>query len=389
MRENPRIRAFFEYVTVFLVIALFASIYYYRQPQIVAGKGFGWDGLSYAKMLGWFSGAQRGGVDFPFCNRIGTPFLAFATGLSDSLLAFRVVNVSFSVIFSLTVYSIAKRSGLDTLSSLISLFLTLGPFFSPIRFVYFYPALTDPAFLAFLAISFLCLINGRYGFSFVVLVIAYPFREVSIYILPVYLVFAVYLGGGRFVFFKFIGAMIVVVVLKYFISSYFGCNGSQLNVAIQFLGDRLSNPRLFLAYFAALSMIAAPVIYIGEIPALSEIEKISISGLCVAAALAFVGGSDCTRIFYSFFPMYFVAIVSVIRKRGYVFTLFCMIGYVVSNRFGERVQEPLNYWPSGDESGYFWQFPDHARPEVSLMVLAVWGLLFFLFEKMRKFTTAS
>lgn len=40
------------------------------------------------------------------------------------------------------------------------------------------------------------------------------------------------------------------------------------------------------------------------------------------------------------------------------------------------LQQPQGQMPAGEELGLFWQLPDQARPEVGLMILAVWALLF-------------
>lgn len=61
-------------------------------------------------------------------------------------------------------------------------------------------------------------------------------------------------------------------------------------------------------------MTAAPLWFLRDISALTKIEKISLAGFFFAATLAFVGGSDTIRIFYSFFPLYFLIILRVVSK---------------------------------------------------------------------------
>lgn len=371
-----------QYFFVFTLATIFAVGYFYFQPQIIAGNGCGWDGIEYSKIFNNIVSNSNIAVSFPFCNRIGTPFLASIIGIQDIFLSFKIVNTFFAILFSLVIYAISRSVGFNFYYSMFSFFLTVGLFFSPIRFIPFYPVYTDPAFLALLAISFLFLIKHRFGLSFFFLFIAFPFREAAIYIAPVFLFFSFYLDGiKKNILYKFAFAFIGIIITKVLISYYFNCNGSQIKTAIMWAYKGLSDPQRFISFIAAISMTAAPMIYIKDIPNLSKIEKISILGFLISAALAFVGGSDSTRIFYSFFPIYFIAIISTIRAKGYIFSFVSLLGYMVVNRFGTKILEPLNYLPSKDESGLFWQFPDHARPEVAILILSIWLVLFTLFEK--------
>lgn len=351
------------------------------QPQIIAGGGFGWDGIQYAKIFSNFSSVKIDAVAFPFCNRVGTPFLAHMTSIEDVALAFKVVNSVFAVMFSIVVYAIARISGLNFYYSFFAVLLTIVPFFSPARFVPYYPVYTDPVFLVFLAVSFLFLIRNRYALSFLVLALAFPFREAAIYIAPIFLLFAIYLGGvSRFTVVGFLVAVLVMFLIRAQIQLYSGCEGAQLSTAIEWVQKRSTDPVLLVKYISAISMTAAPLFLINRNTTLTNVEKISMAGFFFAALLAFSGGSDSTRIFYSFLPIYILAIVGVIRSVGYWFSAISLLGYVLVNSFGSKILEPLNYSPNNDLSGLFWQFPDHGRPEVAICILFVWLLLFSFFR---------
>ena len=71
-----------------------------------------------------------------------------------------------------------------------------------------------------------------------------------------------------------------------------------------------------------------------------------------------------------------------IRSQGYLFSIFCIAAYFITNRITRVILEPLNQWPAMDQSGYFFQFADHARPEVSMMMLSIWMILFVLYNKL-------
>ncbi len=374
----------FEYFFVSLIILLFGTIYLFFQPQIIAGNGYGWDGIHYAEMFKNITNNNNSIIGFPFCNRIGTPLIASFLQINDISLSFKIVNTFFSFIFSVTIYVISRYVGFNIYYSLIALFLTFGLFFSPLRFTPYYPVYSDPAFLALLSIAFLFLIKNKYGLSFFMLFLAYPFREATIYVLPVFLIFAIYLEGiNKKTLIKFSISLIGVLLTKIIIINYMDCNGSQLKTALVWLYKGLSNPERFISVIAAISMTAAPLVYINNISNLTKIEKISMIGFLLSVIFAFFGGSDSTRIFYSFFPIYFILIIYIIRNKGYVFSLIILFGYMITNRFATKILEPFNYQPTKDEYGLFWQFPDHARPEIAILILTVWTILFMLYNKFK------
>jgi len=82
-------------------------------------------------------------------------------------------------------------------------------------------------------------------------------------------------------------------------------------------------------------MTAGPIFYSKPITAV-KMHRIYISGFIFSAGLAFLGGSDATRIFNNFFPLYFILILDVLRKNGVVFSILYLLAYAVTNRFGQK-----------------------------------------------------
>ena len=374
--------ALVECAIVALVIFVFTFAYLRLQPPISAGNRCGFDGREYVKVFQKFQGIQTEFIYFPFGSRVGTPYLAYLTGIHDAPTAFALVNLISSVIFSFTIYAIARCSGFSLYYSMLALLLTLTPFFSPLRAAAYCPVYADPPFLALISMAFLFLINNQFAASFIVLLISYFFREAALYISPLFLLAALYIRGvSKRPVLCFAIMVAGMLCAKYLLSQYAKAEGGQLKMALYWTWRGLSDPERFIAFFAAISMTAAPLLYLKDKPNFSKIESISIVGFFGSAALSFFGGSDCTRIFYSFFPLYFLAILGIIRHKGLYFSLVCMVGYFVTNRFGAKILEPFNLIPNRDESGFFWQHPDHARPEVSVMILSIWFLLFAIYEK--------
>lgn len=380
MQENQLRRSCLELMGLALVWLCFLSLYSRFQPQILAGDGFGWDGLHYAEMFKAFSGDTFTPAAFPFCNRIGTPWLAHLIGGNISS-SFKLVNIIASAWFSIVIYFTCRSLRFQIYWSLLAFFLTLVPFFAPLRFSHYYPVYTDPVFLAALATSFFFLLRQRFVPAFVFLVACLPFREAAIYIIPVYAVMSFVSDKQvKKTLLLALSAFVAAILIRAAIVQGMSCDGSQAKTAIFWAWRYVSDPQRFVSVAAALSMTAAPLAFLGRLRVFNYEHKVSLIGLVSAIILSVLGGSDTTRIFYSFFPLYFVLIVSVVRQEGFLFSIFCALGYVVTNQFPRIIQEPLNYMPSRDESGLFWQFPDHARPEVGLLILSCWAIIFWFYQ---------
>lgn len=373
----------FEYSILLALTVITLLLYGRLQPQIQFANGLGWDGVEYAKIFSAFrEHITRHDIAFPFCQRIGVPFLAAALPTSNTIVAFKIINAIAGGIFSLLIYAIGREAQLGRYYSSLAFLITLLHFFSPLRFTAYYPVYTDPLFLALSAAAFLALLKRKLLFCYALLLLAYPVREATLYIAPFFGIATFYLYGYKKEYiWQFVALMCSLLIMKLSINTLMDCHGSQFITAFSWIYRRLSDPQSFITFFAAVSLTAAPIAYLSPFGSLNRIEKISLFALIMAAFLSWVGGTDTTRIFFSFFPLYFIVIFSTIKKQGFIFSLFCLSGYLIVNQAGRKILEPLHNWPMQDESGFFWQFPDHARPEVSLMILAVWLLLFGSYQK--------
>lgn len=368
---------FAELAAVVGVAALAAWAYTRFQPQIQINGGYGWDGVSYAALFHALQAGESAAVAFPFCNRIGTPWLASLLPIASAIDGFAVVNTLAAVIFACTMYALARAAGFGPLYALIGLFLALAPFNAPARFVPYYPVYTDPVFLALLGLSTLALVLRRGALSLAVLALAFPVREAALYLVPLYLAFAIYLQGpSRRLLAVFALAMLAMLLVKAGIASMLDCHGSQLRIGLYWLRRFLSDPQRVIAVVASISLVAAPAVYLRWVRDAEPAVRIGIVGLAVAAGLAVIGGTDVARIFYSFLPMYLLTLLAVFRAMGPLFSMLALAGYGIVNRVSMPLQQPQGQMPAGDEMGLFWQLPDQARPEVGLMILAVWALLF-------------
>jgi hypothetical protein len=379
--QYPSLPSVRECVPVALGIVVCAAVSFALQPPIVAGNGFGWDGLAYADLYRRIVFGTVQPIDFPFCLRVGAPFAAGLLGLDDIVQAFRVVNGFFAAVFALLVYVIVRNAGMNIVAGLTAVSLTIVPYFAPLRYTAFVAVYTDPGFLALLSGAVLLLQLRRMTAAFALLSVAYLFREAAIYLVPWFLVTALLLGLPlRRILLHVVVACALMLSANQLIEQLMGCDASHLKIALKALYERVTDPLNVVRGLAALSMTAAPVVFVHAVGRLTPLDRSSLFGLLLAAVLAMLGGSDSTRIFYSFLPIYLLLILRVMIARGPLFLLVSLLGYGVTNRFARPLLEPQTYLPQRDMSGYFTQFPDHAGPETALLILAVWFSLFSLYE---------
>lgn len=370
-----------EAATVVGLTALVAWAYARFQPRIQIQGGLGWDGVSYAALFDLLRGGAVDPVAFPFCNRIGTPWLASLLPVGAAIDGFAVVNTLAAVVFAWTMVALARAAGFGRLHGLVALFLALAPLSAPARVVPYYPVYTDPVFLALLGLSTLALVRRRGALSLLVLALAFPVREVALYLVPLYGAFALTLqGASRSLWVSFALAMLAMLMMKIGIAQALDCHGAQWRIGLHWLRQFLSDPQRVIAVVASISLVAAPAVYLPRVREPDLLVRVSAAGGAVAMALAIVGGTDVVRIFYSFLPLYLLALLAVFRAMGPGFTVLALCGYCIVNRVGMPLLQPQGAMPAGDLEGLFWQVPDKARPEVGLMILAVWALLFGLHQ---------
>lgn len=126
------------------------------QHPISLNNGQGWDGVTYFKVAEQFANHILPNADAPFVYRIGTPLLVSLFFGSDLLLGFKIINIAGNLLAAM-LFIFWLRSYLNdwkTRVLLSTLFLVM--WHGPIRFVYYYPAYTDPWF-------FVALLTGLIG----------------------------------------------------------------------------------------------------------------------------------------------------------------------------------------------------------------------------------
>jgi hypothetical protein len=170
-------------VAAFVLVTLLSN---YFQAPLTYQDGKGWDGVYYHKMAGQFANAQPIRAEAPYCNRIGLPFLAAKVGKGDLQFGFKAVNLAANALI-LVAFMIWLRLQLkDWRVRLAIVLLLLTQWFSPFRFIFWYPATVDNIQYLFLLLGLLGLHLARTrpvaGIVWVSVVtfVGVPFRETVI-----------------------------------------------------------------------------------------------------------------------------------------------------------------------------------------------------------------
>jgi hypothetical protein len=354
------------------------------QDVVWVSSGLGWDGVHYDKLLQFFAGASSSSepAAFPFCARVGTPWVL--VNVFGGKIGFYEFNLAVSAIFSIVFLFITAplwKGNIKALTAAIAIPSFL--IFSPIKFTNFYPVYMDPPFMLLMSFSLMFLLKRKFHLAGLMCIIAIPFREAAFYLIPLFGAFAVMeskqktrsavLGAGL---------LLAGIVIKSLMLQVSSCEGqSQIMTAFEWLYRLLTDPTRFLDALAAISLTLGPLLLI-KTDWLSWLKLVdnraqffSAVAIVYVGLLSIVGGSDVTRIFYTFIPLYAPILINGFAKLDLSgFALACF-GWLVTNQILNKYEQPIAEWPSNDLTGFFAQFPDHAHPVVALTILAVWLIL--------------
>jgi hypothetical protein len=134
-------------------------LYGFTQPPIVSGDGHPYDSQSYYHMAEQVAAGERIEELRPFASRVALPWLVGKLFPADLMLGFTVLNIAFAL-GGLLLLGLFLREFLRSEWLVWSLLLlTVVNPNSPVRFVFYLPAYTDPPALFF--ITLLLLLNRR------------------------------------------------------------------------------------------------------------------------------------------------------------------------------------------------------------------------------------
>jgi len=369
---------------VVLGLILVTSAWYFcTQDQVYVADGKGWDGVTYHKMYLHYKGAPSEALyDAPFNKRIGLPWLAAQLPM-DATLAFRSINLLSGLAACLFLYFALRprvRSGVVVACLLPMVFFI----YSPIRYPNFYPFTADPPAMMLCALAALLFSRKYFVAAGVALVASAFFREPGIY-------FALALGlalalnnrrhrpAAALICFIALAGAVVITLLQLPGGQY-----SQLLTVMSNLKHKILHPLGLLRGAACILMTLAPFLICKARTMRSphedndEIHTIGRGFLLLCLAMAFLGGSDTTRIFFIGYPLFVLMLAGWVSRADALTIVLSSSAGLFANRFWQTIPQPSATWPNHDVSGLFAVTPDYAHPGVAAAFAAYWVAWWFV-----------
>jgi len=150
MKTAIRHQRIFEILIIFIAFIVVNFLSFSFQERISFNDGKGWDGRSYYKVAEDFSRGQSPQAAAPFVYRIGTPLLASLLFKDNLLFSFKITNLIANTFLIILLIIWLRLYINDWRIRVLLNILFLTQWHGPIRFVYFYPAYTDPWAFVFL-----------------------------------------------------------------------------------------------------------------------------------------------------------------------------------------------------------------------------------------------
>lgn len=396
MEKNYKLRCYIEwfFCGVFIIAGLLGLVRVLLTQDIVSvNNGLGWDGVHYNRLLEFFSTGHFSGepAEFPFCTRVGSPWIL--SNFSEYNIGFFELNIVSSILFIGFFLILSFQLWKDNIKALTSvIFITVFIIFAPIKATNFYPVYTDPPFILLITISAIFAFKEKFILASMVCIVSIPFREAAFYILPLILIFLIYKSENKAksVFFSIL-IVSIGLLIKSLLPNITHCESqSQLKVALFMLYLFLSEPQRFIAGIAAILMTLGPLIILSSREKVKDFISLPYGSMALFSipyfsAISIVGGSDVSRIFYSFIPFYGLYIIYCFKRASISGLFFSLMGWAITSQMINKYKQPLSDWPNNDLQGAFSQTPDYAHPAISLIIIAVWMLAYFFSQVSEKY----
>ncbi len=376
---NPMLKTL---VVLGLILAISAG-YFCTQDQVYVADGKGWDGVTYHKMYLHYKGASSEALyDAPFNKRIGLPWLAAQLPM-DATLAFRGINLLSGLAACLFLYFALRprvTSGVVVACLLPMVFFI----YSPIRFPNFYPFTVDPPAMMLCALAALLFSRRHFVAAGVALVASAFFREPGIYF-ALALGLALAFNDRRH---RSAAALICIVAMAGAVATTLlqlpGGQYSQLLTVMSNLKHKMLHPLGLLRSAACILMTLAPFLICkartmrDEHADNDEIHRLGRWFLLLCLAMAFLGGSDTTRIFFIGYPLFVLMLAGWVSRADALTIVLSSLAGLFANRFCQTIPQPIGIWPKHDVSGLFAVTPDYAHPGVVAAFAAYWVACWFV-----------
>lgn len=369
-------------VLLVLLTLLSACAYLKYQPQIIAADGKGWDGVEYFHLYENYAGEKSAvAVQYPFCKRVGLPYLASQLSLSAEK-SFLFINLASGVLCVLFAF-FALRINFSEFTSVIAAIPLIFYLFSPIRITVFCPFIVDPPAMALYSVALFFTAKRGYFPAFLALLCSCFFRESGLYICFVFLLALA--ARKELKIAPFFAMLFILFVFGFILQriAYGDCSGSQLKTALEMTYTKLTTFQGIVKVFSAFSLTVGFALAAKEINVRTDsaILYISCWFFILSILMGISGGTNPTRIFYTEYPLYVAALAYLISDVNKLKVIYFAFAGLIANSFVTKMPEPKSYLPNNDVDGLFSFTPDYAHLSIAVSILAYWVLIKFVGDK--------
>lgn len=370
-----------EAALLVLVCGAVTAVYASFQPPILAGEGRGWDGKSYLALYERFRfDRSEPIVQFPFCQRVGLPYLASLLPLEPAA-AFKTWNVSAGFVATLVTYATLRLSVAAPVALVATLPLLFG-LFGPLRFPFFYPYYVDPPAMLCYALAAFAVAKRWYPAALLLIIASGVFREAGTYLAVVFLLaLLVYRQmTGRQALIALAAIAGGATLLAWIRAT--PCDGGLSELILpNIVGPygKFDSYTGVLRVAAAFSMTLGPFVLTRtshQPGRQTEVtHSIALAFLLTSMLMASAGGSDTTRLLAVTYPLYAYWLADRVAHVRVPILFVLGVAGMLANSFAKRIPEPAAYAPNHDVTGYFALSPDFAHVGIAAGLLIFWWLV--------------
>lgn len=332
-----------------LMLAI-AAAYVSTQDQIMLGDGRPWDAAFYYDMAKQVAADDKISTIKPFVFRLALPYLVGKIFPNDIMLGFKVINLTFGVLtlgLLFTLLTTVTRNW--SVISLMCLLWILNPK-APFRLIPFYPALTDPPALFFMAAILLIqhkIPSHSFGKLFLVGILTFIgvlFREIVL-VASLSIAYAEWIRlkrtGDALTISDFFSMLpiamgllgIVLTHRMVLVSEVSGYTYTYFGAAMEMIRFNLKHPQVFILAFI---MAYGPIITVILVAPWQPVKNLLKQRpelqafIFLVMVLALIGGHHTDRFWYWGFPVILLLIALSLDKLATIYPGYPLMPLIVS-----------------------------------------------------------
>jgi hypothetical protein len=316
-------------LATFLLINL---VWAHYQKPISYNAGKGWEGVGYYQVAEQLLEGKQVAAEGPYVYRVGTPLLVSLLNIKDIFLGFQIVNTIANVLTLCLLWFWLRLHLKDSRVRVGLCLLFLLQWDTPVHWLYFFPAHTDPWLWTFLLAGLICLHylaqatnTSRWLLALGCLsAVGVVFREVAL-IIPLVLLFLhnplrwserrwkLHVPPAMF-FLPLLCALLALVLVR--VSVVQTDDYSFARTAVQWVRTKSLLSYLHGWMLAYGPVVFLPIIFFKQTLAFLRQSQWMTVYLLFFALMGYVGGSDTERLLYWSMPIVFILIGKVFEENA-------------------------------------------------------------------------